>query len=258
MTHIISIANQKGGVGKTTTAVNVATGLAAMGYKTLLLDLDAQSNATTGVGINPQEIPCGTYELIRQEKTLQDVIQPTFIPNLYLCPSSFDLSGVDIELVNQVDREYRIRDQLSQSTFDYILIDCPPALNLLTINALTASTSLLIPLQCEYYALEGLAQLIKTQELVKEYFNPGLTILGIVMTMFDGRNRLSQQVIDDVKNHMLGLVFHTVIPRNVKVSESPSFGKPVVIYDMKCTGSLSYLKLVSEMIKRLKGMKHAA
>lgn len=256
--RVISIANQKGGVGKTTTAINVATGLAAMHYHTLLIDLDAQANATTGLGFSPAGDLPGSYELLRQDKTLRDLVQETYIPNLYLCPSSYDLSGVEIELVNQIAREYKLREQLEEAPFDFIVIDCPPALNLITINALAASTDLLIPLQCEYYALEGLAQLIKTQKLVKEYFNARLEILGIVMTMYDSRNRLNQQVVDDVKMHMGNELFKTVIPRNVKVSESPSFGKPAVIYDMKCSGSMAYLKLVAEIIKRLKGSKHAA
>ncbi len=252
MAKIISIANQKGGVGKTTTSVNLSTALAATKRKILLLDLDPQGNASTGFGISYRNRTPGAYELITHHASFLDTMQSTYIPGLDIVPASTDLVGAEIELVNMQHREMRLKDALLSAldSYDYIMIDCPPALGLLTLNAFVISGSVLIPLQCEYYALEGLSHLLKTIDVVRDHYNHDLMIEGILMTMFDSRNSISQAVVDDVKQHMGKKVFNVMIPRNVKVSEAPSHGLPVLIYDMKSPGSQSYINLASELIRK--------
>ncbi|EWY40605.1 chromosome partitioning protein ParA [Skermanella stibiiresistens SB22] len=252
--RVISVANQKGGVGKTTTTVNLATALAAVGKRVLIMDLDPQGNASTGLGIERNNRGVGTYDVIFAEVKVEDAAVETTVPNLWVVTSSQDLSGAEIELVNAEQREYRLRMALAHSAlnYDYVLIDCPPALGLLTLNALVASDAVMVPLQCEFYALEGLSHLIRTIERVKRAFNPGLDIHGVVLTMFDKRNNLSDMVAADVRGFFGEKVYDTVIPRNVKVSEAPSHGKPVLIYDMRCPGSQAYIHLASEVLKREK------
>ena len=252
MTHIMAIANQKGGVGKTTTAINLSTALAAIGKKVLLMDLDPQGNATTGLGINESSINLTTYELLINSISLDDVSRETNIPNLYLAPASQDLYGIELQMVNFKKREYRLKHSIETMTkiYDYIIMDCPPALGLLTLNSLVAANEIFIPLQCEFFALEGLSQLVTTIQRVKSRFNSSLKLNGIVLTMFDRRSGLSHQVAEDVKNHFGSMVYSTIIPRNVRVSEAPSHGKPVLLYDMKCAGSQAYMYLAGEMIKR--------
>jgi chromosome partitioning protein len=253
-TRYISISNQKGGVGKTTTTVNLATALAAVGKKVLVVDLDPQGNASTGLGIDRADRTQGSYEMLFGECTADMAATPTKVPNLFVIPSSMHLAGAEIELVDVDNREYRMRDALhqSQTRYDYVLFDCPPALNLLTLNALAASDGVLVPLQCEFFALEGLSHLVKTIERVRDSFNPKLEIQGIVMTMFDRRNNLSNQVADNVREFFGEKVYDTVIPRNVRISEAPSFGLPAIVYDMKCNGSQAYLRLAKEVLKREK------
>jgi len=258
MKKIIAIANQKGGVGKTTTAVNLATALAALRKKTLLVDLDPQGNASTSLGVAYTDRFPGVYEFITGEYPANTIYRQTFIPNLFIVPSSPDLAGAEIELVGMKDRERQLMEKMKELDFDYILIDCPPALGLLTLNALTASQSVLIPLQCEYFALEGLSQLKKTIQLVKAYYNPSLYIQGIVLTMYDGRNALNNAVVEDARTHMGDLVYKTIIPRNIKVSEAPSHGKPVLIYDMKSAGAQAYIRLASEVIRQERRKNYAA
>ena len=255
----IAIANQKGGVGKTTTAINVATAMAATGWKTLLIDLDPQGNASTGIGIESNRRGISSYDVIVGEATLAEAVMPTSIPGLDIVPATVDLSGAEIELVNFEDRTGRLREAFAGHTgHDICFIDCPPSLGLLTLNALTVADTLLVPLQCEFFALEGLSQLLQTVERVQQLFNPDLGIVGVVLTMFDRRNRLTDQVAEDVRGCLGNLVFESVIPRNVRLSEAPSHGLPALIYDHACTGSRAYMALARELIGRLPERRKAA
>ncbi|MBI2234035.1 MAG: ParA family protein [Micavibrio aeruginosavorus] len=249
--RIMAITNQKGGVGKTTTAINLATAMSAVGKKVLLLDLDPQGNASTGLGIRRADIRHSTYDVLFNEVAVMDTVMETKVPGLSIVPSSIHLSGAEIELVTADNREFRLRDALRiPLPFDYVIIDCPPSLNLLTLNALVASDTILVPLQCEFYALEGLSHLVKTIERVKKAFNPALDIHGVVLTMYDKRNNLSTMVAEDVRKFFGDKVYKTVIPRNVRVSEAPSFGLPAIVYDMRCPGATAYIHLASEVLKR--------
>jgi chromosome partitioning protein len=258
--RVLAIANQKGGVGKTTTAINLGTALAAIGERVLIIDLDPQGNASTGLGIDQKSRQISTYDLITGERPLREAILATAVPHLHIAPSTMDLSGFELEVGHSRDRAYRLRTALGklnevapgQVAYTYVLIDCPPSLNLLTINAMAAANAILVPLQCEFFALEGLSQLLKTIEQVKQALNPELAIHGIVLTMFDARNNLSGQVVADVRAFMGAKVYDTIIPRNVRVSEAPSYGKPVLVYDLKCVGSEAYLRLATEIIQREK------
>ncbi|MBL4596619.1 MAG: ParA family protein [Robiginitomaculum sp.] len=256
--RVLAVVNQKGGVGKTTTTINLATALAAIGQKTLILDIDPQGNASTGLGISLSERKKTTYDVLVREEKLKDAILATDVPNLELAPAHYDLAGVELELATAPRRSYRMRqalDELATSAhtkLDYVLIDCPPSLNVLTVNALTAADALLVPLQCEFFALEGLSQLLRTVELVRSSLNPKLCIQGIVLTMYDGRNNLARQVAADVEKHFGDVVYKTKIPRNVRISEAPGFGKPALIYDHACVGSQAYMRLASELVKREK------
>jgi chromosome partitioning protein len=262
--RILALANQKGGVGKTTTAINLGTALAAIGEKVLILDLDPQGNASTGLGLDRKSRRISTYHVMSGEASLQSAIVETAVPRLHVAPSTLDLLGVELEIAHERNRAHRLRtaiDRLMEEEaadpFTYVLIDCPPSLNLLTINALTASDSVLVPLQCEFFALEGLSQLLKTVEQVRTTLNSRLSIHGVVLTMFDPRNNLSGQVVADVREFMGNKVYETMIPRNVRVSEAPSHGKPVLLYDLKCAGSQAYLKLASEIIQRERSLRAA-
>ena len=250
--RIIAIANQKGGVGKTTTAINLGTALAAVKKRVMIIDLDPQGNASTGLGIERRERELNSYQVLIGEAQVGEAILKTTVPNLHIIPSGVDLSGAEIELVDLEDREYCLKQTLDDSVsgYDYILIDCPPALGLLTINSLVAADAVLVPLQCEFFALEGVSHLVKTIERVRQVFNPKLEIQGIVLTMFDKRNNLSDAVASDVREFFGEKVYTTVIPRNVRVSEAPSHGKPVLLYDLKCPGSQAYLHLASEVLRR--------
>ena len=250
--RIIAIANQKGGVGKTTTAVNLATALAAAEKKVLLFDLDPQGNASTGVGISRQARLVTSYEVLVGAKPLKAATITTSVPHLSLVAASVDLSGAEIELVGAERREFRLREALTAQAldFDYVLIDCPPSLGLLTLNALVAAHAVLVPLQCEFYALEGLSHLVRTIERVKRHLNPTLEIQGVVLTMFDKRNNLSDLVAADVRDHFGDKVYDTVIPRNVRISEAPSHGKPVLLYDFRCPGAQAYVHLAGEVLRR--------
>jgi chromosome partitioning protein len=280
-TRVIVIANQKGGVGKTTTAINLGTALAAVGKQVLVIDVDPQGNASTGLGISKHQRSVSIYEVITGHAPLHEAIVPTQIPGLHVIPATPELAGAEMELVGVPRRSFRLRDSLdtylhkftdtgekSESTavstdvtkltqYDYILIDCPPSLNLLTINAMTAASGLLVPLQCEFFALEGLSQLLRTIDLVRGSLNPGLEIQGVVLTMFDKRNNLSEQVAEDVRKHLGEKVYQTIIPRNVRISEAPSHGLPALLYDLKSAGSQAYIKLAGEMIQREKSRKAA-
>ncbi len=250
--RIIALANQKGGVGKTTTTVNLATALAAVDKKILVVDADPQGNASTGFGLARSKRGMGTYELLAGEAKVEEIAQATIIPNLSIITSSTALAGAEIELVTAENREYRLRDalQAARAIYDYVLIDCPPSLNMLTINSLVAADEVMVPLQCEFYALEGVTQLLRTIEKVQQAFNPGLEVRGVVLTMFDRRNGLSETVAADVRGFFGDKVFETVIPRNVRVSEAPSHGKPVLVYDLKCPGSQAYMHLAKEVLMR--------
>ncbi len=263
--RILALANQKGGVGKTTTAINLGTALAAIGERVLIVDLDPQGNASTGLGIDHKSRKRSTYDVLVGDATLDQVLVETSVPRLWVAPSTLDLLGVELEIASSSDRAFRLKqavraymaaaaafngDREDMPQFSYILVDCPPSLNLLTINAMAAANSVLVPLQCEFFALEGLSQLLSTVDQVKATLNPGLSIHGIVLTMYDPRNNLSGQVVADVREHMGDAVYDTVIPRNVRMSEAPSYGKPALLYDLKCSGSQAYLKLASEVIQR--------
>ena len=255
----IAIANQKGGVGKTTTAINIATAMAATGWKTLLIDLDPQGNASTGMGISAERRENSSYDLLVDALPIAECISPTDIPNLDIVPATVDLSGAEIELVGMEDRTSRLgRALASHQGHDICFIDCPPSLGLLTLNALSAADTLLVPLQCEFFALEGLSQLLQTVEQVQQRFNPDLGIIGIALTMFDRRNRLTDQVSDDVRECLGNLVFESVIPRNVRLSEAPSHGMPALVYDHACAGSRAYMALARELIGRLPQERKAA
>ncbi|WP_416145996.1 ParA family protein [Parvibaculum sp.] len=275
--RILVVANQKGGVGKTTTAINLGTALAAVGERVLIVDLDPQGNASTGLGIGHTERKVSAYDVLIGAALIEDAIVPTKVPGLDIVPSTMDLLGAELELASVQRRSHRLRDALSrmprhgktrgesdaemQSTsrpYSYLLIDCPPSLNLLTINAMTAADAILVPLQCEFFALEGLSQLLRTVERVKTSLNPRLDIQGIVLTMFDQRNKLSDQVASDVRSYLGDKVYRTVIPRNVRISEAPSYGKPALVYDHRCAGSKAYMKLAAEMIQRERRIRQSA
>ena len=256
--RIISLANQKGGVGKTTTAINLGTALAAIGERVLIVDLDPQGNASTGLGIDRRDRRASTYDVLTGDVSLRESVVPTAVPRLHIAPSTMDLSGLELELGHTRDRAFRLRNAIEalnanvspEADFTYVLIDCPPSLNLLTVNAMAASDAILVPLQCEFFALEGLSQLLQTVEQVRSTLNPELSIHGIVLTMYDSRNNLSNQVVADVRQFMGKKVYETMIPRNVRISEAPSYGKPVLVYDLKCAGSEAYLRLATEVIQR--------
>jgi chromosome partitioning protein len=262
--RIIAMANQKGGVGKTTTAINLATALAATRQNVTIVDLDPQGNASTGLGIAPEDRAVSAYDLMAGDATLEQALLPSAVPGLSVVASTLDLLGIEQAVASSKDRAHRLRHVLRAAATDggysqdYILIDCPPSLNLLTINALAAADAVMVPLQCEFFALEGLTQLLRTVEHVRSTLNPDLAIHGIVLTMYDRRNSLSHQVMDDVRHHLGDKVYQTVIPRNVRVSEAPSFGKPALLYDINCAGSQAYIELASEMLRRERAMPRRA
>lgn len=252
MTHIIAIANQKGGVGKTTTSVNLAAALALLGKRTLLVDVDPQGNSTTGLGIIRADLPAGLYEVLAGTRFLGEVVHQTELPQLLVIPATKNLVGAEIELVSAERREYRLKDALSlvRDHYDYVFLDCPPSLGLLTLNGLVAADALLIPIQSEYYALEGLTALLETVGLVQKALNPALKLEGIVITMFDSRNRISHEVLEEIRKHFPDVLFQTIIRRNVRLSESPSYGKPICLYDASSTGAQDYLELAKELTTR--------
>ena len=256
--RILTLANQKGGVGKTTTAINLATALAAIGERVLIVDLDPQGNASTGLGIDRTQRDVSSYDLLMGEARIATASMMTSVPNVAIVPSTLDLLGIEQMIGQQADRAFRLREAfkavheltINGKPVSYILIDCPPSLNLLTLNSLVAADAVLVPMQCEFFALEGLSQLLQTIEQIRSTLNPRLSIQGVVMTMFDKRNNLSEQVLADVRSEMGDLVYDTVIPRNVRLSEAPSYGKPALLYDLKCAGSQAYLRLATEVIRR--------
>lgn len=275
--RILVLANQKGGVGKTTTAINLGTALAAVGERVLIVDLDPQGNASTGLGIGRAERKVSAYDVLIGSALIEDAVVPTKVPGLDIVPSTMDLLGAELELASVPRRSHRLRDALARMPrsgkartgsekeaamtvrpYTYLLIDCPPSLNLLTINAMTAADAVLVPLQCEFFALEGLSQLLRTVERVKSSLNPRLEIQGVVLTMYDQRNKLSDQVALDVRQHLGDKVYRTVIPRNVRISEAPSYGKPALVYDHRCAGSKAYMKLASELIQRERALRRPA
>lgn len=275
--RVLVVANQKGGVGKTTTAINLGTALAAVGERVLILDLDPQGNASTGLGVGRNERKISSYDVLIGAALIEDAIVPTKVPGLDIVPSTMDLLGAELELATVQRRSHRLYDALARMPrngkqretsdaeraltarpYSYLLIDCPPSLNLLTINAMTAADAILVPLQCEFFALEGLSQLLRTVERVKTTLNPRLDIQGIVLTMFDQRNKLSDQVASDVRSYLGDKVYRTVIPRNVRISEAPSYGKPALVYDHRCAGSKAYMKLAAEMIQRERALRRTA
>ena len=262
--RVLAVANQKGGVGKTTTAINLGTALAAIGETVLIVDIDPQGNASTGLGVERGLRSTSTYDVLIGDLPLADAACETAVPRLHIATSTLDLLGVELEIAAMPDRTYRLRKAVAGlaaaaegPAFTYVLVDCPPSLNLLTINAMAASHAVLVPLQCEFFALEGLSQILSTVERVRGGLNPELAIHGIVLTMFDGRNKLAGQVVDDVRAHLGDKVYKTVIPRNVRVSEAPSHGKPALLYDLKCAGSQAYLRLASEIIQRERALRAA-
>ncbi|MHB8529514.1 MAG: ParA family protein [Caulobacteraceae bacterium] len=258
----LAVANQKGGVGKTTTAINLGTALAAIGEKVLLIDADPQGNASTGLGVSRSARAQTLYDVLMENAPLAEAAGPTAVPGLDLLAADADLSGIEIELGAHGGRSFRLKEALAPlrpgSRYSYVLIDCPPALNLLTINALTAADAVLVPLQCEFFALEGLSQLLRTVERVRASLNPDLRIQGIVLTMFDRRNRLSEQVANDARANLGSAVYRTMIPRNVRVSEAPSYGKPALIYDLNCAGSQAYIQLAKEMVGRERALRRSS
>lgn len=251
MGKIIAVSNQKGGVGKTTSCINLAASLAVLGKKTLIIDFDPQGNATSGLGIEPTECELSVYHALIGKMPLSELVMDTALPKLKLVPANVDLTGAEVELVGAIAREMKLKNIINKirDDFDFVFIDCPPTLSLLTVNSLTAADSVLIPLQCEYYAMEGMSQLLVTINMIKDTLNPNLTIEGILPTMYDVRNNISKQVIDEVKIHFQDYVFKTVIPRNVRLSEAPSFGKPVFLYDRTSKGAISYLNLAKEFLE---------
>lgn len=251
MGKIIAIANQKGGVGKTTTSVNLSSCLAFKGKKVLLIDVDPQGNSTSGLGIDKKNISKSIYDVLINDVEIQDIVLDTVVENLKICPSNIQLAGAEVELVPMISRETRIKEAISgiKSSYDYIIIDCPPSLGLLTLNSLTAADTILVPIQCEYYALEGLSQLMNTVKLVQKHLNPNLEVEGVVLTMFDARTNLSIQVVEEVKKYFKNKVYRTVIPRNVRLSEAPSFGLPIILYDPKSKGAECYMELAEEVIQ---------